>query len=49
MGWLWGYTLGSMAMAMIVVRLFEAVTNPFLTAPSKALRMLRSLFRFGRQ
>jgi hypothetical protein len=49
MGWLWSYTLGSMAMAMIVVRLFEAVTNPFLTAPSKVLRKLLSLFRSGPQ
>jgi hypothetical protein len=49
MGWLWGYTLGSMAMAMIVVRIFEFATSSFLTAPSKVLRKLLSLFRSGPQ
>lgn len=49
MGWLWGYTLGSMAMAMVVVRVFESVTDPFLAAPSKTLRKIRSLLRSGPQ
>lgn len=49
MGWLWGYTLGSMAAAMVVVRVLESVSDPFLTGPSKTLRKLRSLFRSGPQ
>lgn len=42
MGWLVGYTLGSMAAALVVVRVFEAVTDPFFRAPSKILRKFRS-------
>ena len=49
MGWLVGYTLGSMAAALVVVRAFEAVTDPFFKAPSKIWRRLRSSSERGQR
>lgn len=46
MGWLLGYVIGSMAAAVVVVRIFEYVTSPFLTAVSKTQR--KGLFSFLR-
>jgi hypothetical protein len=38
MGWLVGYTLGSMAAALVIVRGFEAVTDPLFRVPSRIWR-----------
>lgn len=49
MTWLFGYTLGSMAAALVVVRIFEAVAGPFFTAPSWVWRRLPFSSRRGRR
>lgn len=49
MGWLFGYSVGSMAMALVVVRIFEAVTSPFFKAPSWMWRKLSFSSRRGRR
>jgi hypothetical protein len=49
MGWLVSYTLGSMAAALVVVRVFEKVSDPFFRAPSMIWRKLRSSSEHGPQ
>ena len=49
MGWLFSYTLGSLAAALVVVRIVEFVTNPFFTAPPKVWRKLRFSSQRGRR
>jgi len=49
MGWLVGYTLGSMAAALVVVRVFEAVTDPFFRAPGRILRKFQSSSERGQR
>ena len=46
MGWLLGYVIGSLAAAVVVVRIFEYATSPFLTVLSKKQR--KGLFSFLR-
>jgi len=49
MGWLVSYTLGSMAAALVVVRVFDAVTEPFFMAPSRVWRKFRSSSERGQR
>ena len=49
MGWLIGYTLGSMAAALVVVRGFEAVTDPLFRVPSRIWRKFWSSLERGQR
>ena len=49
LGWLGGYTVASFAVAWIVVRIVEAVTDPFLAVASHKPRKPRFSFRRGRE
>ena len=49
MGWLVGYTLGSMAAALVIVRGFEAVTDPLFRVPSRIWRKFWSSSERGQR